>query len=607
MKTSLEFEAPGDLSIGRVKITGAGREVADWVATPDDRTFRRDSLAPGFYTAEITPVGLAPQSLVFEVRRGEANTVVAPHFSALAVNGGGATFIGIKDREAAIDALYGKAMGMKVEFVPDEAVAPVEFACTAEGDVPDAPGERRIAIGLSQETGGTRESWKPFAGTASYELAGGRLSFRVEPRPGWSPASAERVRLSVAIEDLRVERLLLPMYRGGVQISVTPSVLSANDVEIEVMPADPRLRALVRALVAGTPEEAEAVRKLVLETGKDDAAREAEPADPWAEILTALLFIRFPDIFGSLTQAMADRLLETAPWAYDSHVIKARQMLYGSAQDDELETAGAVLQLLARAQAWNSPYFTYSNQLFSELIEALTSFAEAGEPSLRKQADQIRSRWLRDGPLQSSAGASFSWFRRDQDRLKEGMLAPDRSSKGQLAARSTTNLFSGRIAGGQISFGAGDSPGPREPKSAGQEPESLIDAAIAPEACPALKRDPGPENDPNKGRFGENDRAQGFVLRASFKEIGDGEWVSIAMTVEAGRGVELGSGDCAWFCLHPTFQPQWVKVLFRGNAATLVLQAWGGFTLGVWLPEHRVELELDLSQVPGAPKAIVER
>lgn len=37
---------------------------------------------------------------------------------------------------------------------------------------------------------------------------------------------------------VRVERLLLPMYQGGTTIELTPSPLSASDVELQVIPSD---------------------------------------------------------------------------------------------------------------------------------------------------------------------------------------------------------------------------------------------------------------------------------------------------------------------------------------------------------------------------------
>jgi len=43
---------------------------------------------------------------------------------------------------------------------------------------------------------------------------------------------------------------------------------------------------------------------------------------------------------------------------------------------------------------------------------------------------------------------------------------------------------------------------------------------------------------------------------------------------------------------------------FNDGHAELKVTAWGGFTVGLWLPIQQVELELDLAEVPGAPQNI---
>ncbi len=74
MKTSLHFEAPSDLSVGTVRITGEGKTVADWVATPDNRTFSQDDLMPGIYSAEIGPQGFPRNPWSSRCRRGRPTT-----------------------------------------------------------------------------------------------------------------------------------------------------------------------------------------------------------------------------------------------------------------------------------------------------------------------------------------------------------------------------------------------------------------------------------------------------------------------------------------------------------------------------------------------------
>jgi hypothetical protein len=77
--------------------------------------------------------------------------------------------------------------------------------------------------------------------------------------------------------------------------------------------------------------------------------------------------------------------------------------------------------------------------------------------------------------------------------------------------------------------------------------------------------------------------------------------------VEVDSSAKISLGDFAWFVLHPTFSPPMLKVAFRGSRARLRIQAWGGFTVGVWLPSSNVELECDLSVLPDAPAIIRDR
>ena len=45
---------------------------------------------------------------------------------------------------------------------------------------------------------------------------------------------------------------------------------------------------------------------------------------------------------------------------------------------------------------------------------------------------------------------------------------------------------------------------------------------------------------------------------------------------------------------------------FVGNTARFSILAYGGFTVGAWIPSRQLQLELDLSEPPGAPQVIRE-
>jgi hypothetical protein len=120
---------------------------------------------------------------------------------------------------------------------------------------------------------------------------------------------------------------------------------------------------------------------------------------------------------------------------------------------------------------------------------------------------------------------------------------------------------------------------------------------------PALARRIEFPDDPNKGRFGGRAARGGFKLSASFAETSSREWARIKLRVEgpAATGVQVH------FYLHDSFRPSDYKVKFRRGQAKLDVTAWGGFTVGIWIPDFGIELELDLAKIPDAPRIIRTR
>ncbi|MFI5408038.1 pYEATS domain-containing protein [Kaistia sp. UC242_56] len=43
-------------------------------------------------------------------------------------------------------------------------------------------------------------------------------------------------------------------------------------------------------------------------------------------------------------------------------------------------------------------------------------------------------------------------------------------------------------------------------------------------------------------------------------------------------------GDEVLFCLHDSFPKNVRRERFRGGSARIAVTAWGGFTVGIWLP-----------------------
>lgn len=133
-------------------------------------------------------------------------------------------------------------------------------------------------------------------------------------------------------------------------------------------------------------------------------------------------------------------------------------------------------------------------------------------------------------------------------------------------------------------------------------PQSSLSSEAEP---PALKRPITHFDDPQKGRFGRRSKADGFELTASFAATSDPKWVQINLLVTAEPGPPQ-TADEAEFFLHDTFRRERLKAPFQQGQARLPLRAFGGFTVGVWIASHQVELELDLAKLPDAPTIVKE-
>ena len=110
-------------------------------------------------------------------------------------------------------------------------------------------------------------------------------------------------------------------------------------------------------------------------------------------------------------------------------------------------------------------------------------------------------------------------------------------------------------------------------------------------------------DDPQRGRFGGKSEVNGLVLSASFEELGSKNLVRAFIRVAPKDDQPLTRE--VHFYLHDTFKPDEVVVAPFEGVASLDLLAYGGFTVGAWIPERKgTLLELDLSTVKGAPRII---
>ncbi|ATL98527.1 hypothetical protein CK910_08565 [Aeromonas sp. CA23] len=123
------------------------------------------------------------------------------------------------------------------------------------------------------------------------------------------------------------------------------------------------------------------------------------------------------------------------------------------------------------------------------------------------------------------------------------------------------------------------------------------------ETAPGLLRRVEHRDDLQNGRFGGMAGRAGFKVSAEFEEGSSKNWVRIKLHVKG----PSKDGEEVEFHLHDSFKPSTVTRRFKKGAAQLVVSAWGGFTVGIWIPVRKVELELNLAKLKAAPQIIRER
>lgn len=126
------------------------------------------------------------------------------------------------------------------------------------------------------------------------------------------------------------------------------------------------------------------------------------------------------------------------------------------------------------------------------------------------------------------------------------------------------------------------------------------------EAPPELELRGKHKDDPRKGVFGGSAKSKALELTAEFLGPNNKPWTKVKLIVRPdGAGPQTPISAVEFF-LHDTFDTPRVKVAALDGVAELELTTWGGFTVGAWAPEADATLELDLAQLPHAPRVIRE-
>lgn len=114
-------------------------------------------------------------------------------------------------------------------------------------------------------------------------------------------------------------------------------------------------------------------------------------------------------------------------------------------------------------------------------------------------------------------------------------------------------------------------------------------------------------NDPQKNQWGGSASANGWTLSAQVTESDkSSEWFRISLVVQSSESRILRQE--VEFHLHNSFVKP-VRRVSQGPAGDVTLKVWayGAFTVGVLIPDDGTRLELDLADLPQAPKLFRER
>ena len=247
-----------------------------------------------------------------------------------------------------------------------------------------------------------------------------------------------RWRLTISVEDDVAWRLPLALFRGGLEIRLSPTATASGpDLAVRMMPQEARTAALVGSLQKHFPDQPDALIEWStgspVEGALDSLAEKM--SDPWAAAAAALLLVRCGDI-GRVAR-WVDNLNNRFPWLGDASVAAAWA---GAATSPDARLVEArALELLIQGRRRGAPYFAASNVLALEMLGALATGSL--ESAVRAGARRERAIWSRHGRRMMRTGVFLSW-----ERSGAGLTS------GELPTANYKILAQGRLTPERISL-----------------------------------------------------------------------------------------------------------------------------------------------------------
>ncbi|UPT92346.1 hypothetical protein HAP41_0000049490 (plasmid) [Bradyrhizobium barranii subsp. apii] len=240
--------------------------------------------------------------------------------------------------------------------------------------------------------------------------------------------SGARLRLSFAIEANRVQRILVPLFAGGVKVVLrTMEAPYLSSDTLSIVPARPETHALLQALTSNSTEIATGIWNEIGH-GPAHLARYASADisdDPWVSVAVGVLMLRLGWLHHN--DYWLEELARNHPWIADASILAAHQRLAQTPPDVD----GAI-EHLQQARRVGAVYFFEANRLQGDLLVALA--ADGPDEIHRGLAAVELAHWRTNLANQVQVGAFFSW-----------LMTRGARTRGGLDQRYSTILDSGRL------------------------------------------------------------------------------------------------------------------------------------------------------------------
>lgn len=573
------FESPGP---GAYRVKLMGEDVANTASMllAGDGDISSVSLSPGTYMAIIEPIGsgqIIRQTLELPPGFSEAIKLFDAAFDPSRTFSFDSGAFKVNFPAAELRLNQGVIADVTTEEDPATTARPLRYGgesiALAKSEAGVRPERRDFSLALSvRHARDPDRIWRPsqLSTTVSDQPSGGiAIVFRKPPdwrmRPIW--------RLTAAVRGDPRWRMRIPLFNGGLQVALTPTVTpNGPDLGVSIAPRNAGRAALLSNLESMFLGSATEVIRSSLPAFRDSSGSGDDliaplvevGEDPWTITAAALLLARTEELIpmAASTRSFAKKWT----WLPDLSVLLA----WIAARDEQLDREKreqACLTLLKNVLG--RPYFAATQILGQDL---LTGLALGGSPFIRSGAAAELDRWGRLSSRQIPTGA---YLAAEDGRLAKGV---------ELSRRNYDTFATGFVENAQIAL---------EPV---KQQRRRSDKKV-----PALSRPIMQSNDPWKGRFGHQAQRDGFELAARFSR-GPGQWVELEIIVSG----PAKDREVVELFLHDSFHPDRLKLKFSNGSASYATLAWGGFTVGAWLPTREIELELDLATMPDAPSIIRE-